>query len=80
MMSYGHHCSLHEYQRAVKLILMHPFVSLSTVEVLLSCVHYTVIVSSLTMLCQILWTFFSIYRDKQSKEIDDSDTSTVESD
>lgn len=59
---------------------MNQFVSLPTIELLLSFVHYTVIVSSLTMLCQILWTFFSIYREKQSKEIDDGDASTVESD
>jgi hypothetical protein len=61
---------------------MSQVVSLSTLEILLTIVHYTVVISFLIMIGQIIWTLFSVYREKESVHInedDEHDKSTIES-
>jgi hypothetical protein len=44
--------------------------SLTMIEILLSIVHYIVIISLVIMVGQIIWTFFSIYRENQKSTIE----------
>jgi len=56
---------------------MSQFESLSIIEVLLSIVHYIVIISFIIMIGQIIWTLFSIYREKQNVNIDKTNNSSI---
>lgn len=50
---------------------MSQFVSLSTIEILLSILHYIVVISFVIMISQITWTLFKIYREKTNINIDE---------
>jgi hypothetical protein len=52
----------------VDIITMNPFVPLSTIEILLSIVHYLVMISFVFMIGQITWIFISIYREKSNDQ------------
>jgi hypothetical protein len=54
---------------------MNQFGSLSSIEILLSIVHYIVIISFIILISQIIWTLFSIYKEKQNMTIDENDMS-----
>ena len=58
---------------------MSQIISLSIIEILLSIVHYIVVISLVIMISQITWTLFLIYREKQNDSIDEDDKSPDES-
>jgi hypothetical protein len=58
---------------------MNQLTSLFTIEVLLSIVHYIVIISFITMIGQISWIIFSTHREKPNINSGENDKSTNES-
>ena len=58
---------------------MNQFISLPAIEILLSIVHYIVIISLVIMIGQITWTLLSIHREKQYENINEYDQLSVES-